>query len=237
NWWLRRSRKRKDSLELLKYLLLEISKLSAPFIPFTAEDIFMRLQKGDQTGTESVHLSDWPSADKKLIDDGLEKQMEEVRGLIAEGLAIRKANQLKVRQPLRSSVLGLSNEFSSDLENLIREELNIKDIIYDKSQKEKIILDLKLDQSLIFEGYAKELMRQIQDMRKEAGYRMDDEVSCQWYSESPELSSAINKWSKEIKTEVSLKTFDNSPHDNKIYNVEKEFELTVNGKVWLGIKK
>src|SRR3989338_1662346 len=144
NWWLRRSRRRKEALGLLRFILLEVAKIIAPFIPFTAEDIHMRLHAGQNAGTQSVHLHDWPSVSKKHIDLGLEKQMEEVRSLIAEGLASRKANQMKVRQPLRSATLGLSVEFPSGLEELMKDELNVKNIVYDKSQKERIVLDLKL---------------------------------------------------------------------------------------------
>ncbi|MEX2090704.1 MAG: class I tRNA ligase family protein [Candidatus Paceibacterota bacterium] len=246
NWWLRRSRKRKDSLELLRYLLLEISKLVAPFIPFTAEEMHQKLRdKSQETRTldpklstlESVHLHDWPLFNKKYINSNLEKQMEDVRGLIAEGLAVRKSNQIKVRQPLRTVSVGLSSEFPAGLEELIKEELNVKGIVYDRSQKEKVILDTELDQALIYEGYARELMRQIQDMRKEAKYRLDEKVFGQWHSDDGELSEAIKKWEEEIKKETLLKEFLNSPHDDKVYDVEKEFEVSSGKKIWLGIKK
>ena len=237
NWWLRRSRKRKEALGLLRFLLLELSKVIAPFIPFTAEDIHMRMHHGQNSGTESVHLHDWPKANKKLIDKNLEKQMDEVRNIVTIGLAQRKEKQIKVRQPLRSVYLGLSNEFPKDLEILVKEELNVKELVYDKSQKDLVFLNTELDEALIYEGYARELMRQIQDMRKEAGYKVDDEVFGQWHSDDTELSVAINKWSDDIKKDVLLKNFENSPHGSEAYDVEKEFELATGKKVWLGIKK
>ena len=237
NWWLRRSRKRKEALDLLRFLLLEISKVIAPFIPFSAEDIHMRLHYGQVSGTPSVHLHDWPKANKKLINKELEKQMEEVRNIVTIGLAQRKEKQIKVRQPLRAIYLGLSNEFPKDLEDLIKEELNVKEIVYDKSLKELVALDTELDQALTYEGYARELMRQIQDMRKDAEYKVNDEVFSQWHSDDPDLSVAISKWRDEIKREVLLKDFTNSPHDDKTYDVEKEFELVTGKKIWVGVKK
>jgi len=237
NWWLRRSRKRKEALGLLRFLLLELSKIIAPFIPFSAEDIHMCLHGGQKAGTESVHLHDWPKANKKLIDKELEKQMEEVQNIVTLGLGQRKEKQIKVRQPLRAIHLGLSNYFPKDLEGLIKDELNVKEVVYDKSQKELVVLNIELDQALIYEGYARELMRQIQDMRKEAGYKMDDTVFGQWHSDNSDLSEAINKWSNEIKKEVSLKEFTNSPHDDKVYDIEKEFELVTGRKIWVGVKK
>ena len=237
NWWLRRSRKRKEALGVLRFLLLELSKVMAPFIPFTAEDIHMRMYSGQTIGTQSVHLHDWPKADKKLIDKELEKQMEEVRNIVTTGLAQRKEKQIKVRQPLKAIHLGLSNEFPKDLEGLMKEELNIKNIVYDKSQKELVFLDTELDEALIHEGYARELMRQIQDMRKEAGYKVDDEVFGQWHSDNSDLSTAINKWTDSIKKDVLLNNFENSPKGDKAFDVEKEFELVAGKTIWLGVRK
>ena len=105
NWWLRRSRKRKEALGLLRFLLLELSKVLAPFTPFIVEDIHARMHRGTKAGTDSVHLHDWPKADKKLINKELEKEMEEVRNIVAIGLAVRKEKQIKVRQPLAKLVL------------------------------------------------------------------------------------------------------------------------------------
>ena len=61
--------------------------------------------------------------------------MDEIRNIVTLGLAQRKEKQIKVRQPLRAVHLGLSNEFPEDLEVLIQGELNVKEVVYDKSQK------------------------------------------------------------------------------------------------------
>jgi len=237
NWWLRRSRRRKEALGLLRFILLEVAKIIAPFIPFTAEDIHMRLHAGQNAGTQSVHLHDWPKVNKKLIDKNLEKQMEEVRNIVTVGLAQRKEKQIKVRQPLRAVHLGLSNEFPGDLEVLVKGELNVKEIVYDKSQKDLVFLNTELDEALIHEGYARELMRQIQDMRKEAGYKIDDEIFGQWHSDNLDLSTAITKWSDETKKDVLLNNFENSQKSDKVFDIEKEFELVAGKKIWVGVKK
>ena len=163
--------------------------------------------------------------------------MEEIKNIVTLGLAQRKDKQIKVRQPLRSVYLGLSNEFPKDLEVLIKEELNVKEMVYDKSQKELVALNTELDQALTYEGYMRELMRQIQDMRKEAKYKVDDEVFGQWHSEDPDLSVAINKWSDDIKKDVMLRSFENSVHNSNVFDVEKEFEFATGKKIWIGVKK
>ena len=246
-WWLRRSRKREEALGILRLLLLELAKVIAPFTPFVAEDIHNRMHKGQKKGTESVHLHEWPSVNKKLINKRLEEEMDEVRNIVTAGLAVRKEKQMKVRQPLRSATIGRSAKFHADLEELIRDELNVKDVIYDKPLKANlaeggkqniaIALDVNLDPALINEGYARELIRQIQDMRKEAKYKMDDKVRCQWHSDNSDISAAVNEWSGEIKKEALLKEFVNGPQGKKKFDVGKEFDIAPQLKIWIGVRK
>jgi len=241
NWWLRRSRKRKESLPLLRSALLEIAKLCAPFIPFTAEEMHMRLHAGSVAGTESIHLHDWPKAIKKLINLKLEEEMSEVRDIVTAGLAVRKEKQVKVRQPLRAVKINRAKKFDAGLEDLIKEELNVKKVLYDITQKETVRqlaeLDLELDQALRAEGYTREMMRQIQDMRKEAKYKLNQKVFVQWHSDDKELSDAINEWSENIKRETLLREFLNSPSDKKDYDIQKETDLAPGKKIWVGVKK
>ncbi|OGM99610.1 MAG: hypothetical protein A2817_00355 [Candidatus Yanofskybacteria bacterium RIFCSPHIGHO2_01_FULL_39_8b] len=254
NWWLRRSRKRKEALELLRFLLLELAKLLAPFTPFLAEDVYRRLTNDQRPTTndkkESIHLHDWPKVNKKLINKKLEEEMEEVRDIVTAGLALRKEKQIKVRQPLASLKLKISAKDGSapggkneklkikeELLNLAKEELNVKEVIYDENQKEEIALDFELSAALINEGYARELIRQIQDMRKEAKYRLDAKVFGQWHSDDQELSSAIHEWTEEIKKEALLNKFVSGPQDKRVYDIEKEFELVSEKKIWIGVRK
>ena len=237
NWWLRRSRKRKESLPLLRAALLEIAKLCAPFIPFTAEEVHMRLHAGTAVGTESIHLHDWPKANKKLINLKLEEEMSGVRDVVTAGLAVRKEKQIRVRQPLRAVKINKAKKFGSGLEDLIKEELNVKKVLYDAKQKEAVLLDLELDQALRAEGYAREMMRQIQDMRKEAKYKLNQRVFVQWHSDDAELSAAINEWAENIKTETLLREFANGPRDTKNHDIQKETDLAPGKKIWIGIGK
>jgi len=233
NWWLRRSRKRKEALELLRFILLELAKILAPFTPFIAEDINRRL-KGEG---ESVHLHDWPKTDKKLIDKKLEEEMEEVRNAVTSGLAVRKEKQIKVRQPLRSAIIKRDKKFQEDLEELVKEELNVKGLAYDKTQELAVLLDTELDAGLVREGYVRELIRQIQDMRKEAKYKLDEKIFCEWHSDDSEVSSAIHEWTEEIEKEALIEKFVASPKGNIVHDVEKEFDLAPSKKIWLGVRK
>jgi isoleucyl-tRNA synthetase len=140
NWYIRRSRTRfwsdidsqdrRQAFETLYTVLIELSKIAAPFIPFIAESIYQNL-KGD--GVESVHLSDFPSYDTSLRDFVLEKGMDYVQKVVSLGHALRKENKIKVRQPLSKVYLASSDEellkFLNEHQNLVLEELNVKEAI------------------------------------------------------------------------------------------------------------
>ena len=110
-------------------------------------------------------------------------------------------------------------------------------MVYDKGQKDLVVLDFELDPELVGEGYARELVRQIQDMRKEAKYKMDEKVYAQWHSDDGDISEAIRKWSKQIAEDALLKEFKNSPQGTESYDVQKELELAPGQKIWVGVKK
>jgi len=245
NWWLRRSRKRKESIGMLRFILFEIAKLLAPFAPFMAEEIYMKVDHiaGE---TNSVHLQDWPKVNQKAINDELETEMGEVKNIVTQGLAIRKEKQIKVRQPLALLTINRGEKFDPGLEDLIKEELNVKEINYDstqgpssykENQKELLVYDLELTQALVDEGLAREIVRQIQDIRKEAGYKFDQEIYCQWHSDSEDLKRVIKNWGGEIKKDTILRELEEKQHDNEVYDIEKEMELAPNKKIWLGVKK
>jgi isoleucyl-tRNA synthetase len=232
NWWVRRSRKRSEALPLLRLVLLDVARLTAPFTPFMAEDLFRRMG-----GTEeSVHLADWPKAGKKFINDKLEAEMAAVREVIAAGLAQRKEQQLKVRQPL-TAVIVKRAKFGKELEALIKDELNVKAVKYDDKQESPVALDTAMTPALVNEGYARELMRQVQDMRKEAKYAMDEPAMVHWFSFDDALAGAIEQWAPAIKEDTVLSMFDRHRKDGQTYDIEKETEIAPTKKIWLGIKK
>ncbi len=134
NWYIRRNRNRfwsseldnsKKSVYMTTYeVLVGLCKICAPIIPYTTEEIYKNL-----TGNESVHLSDFPEVNKELINDEIETKMDLVRDLISIGRNVREETKIKVRQPLSEILLDGKNEnIIGDLTELIKEELNIKNI-------------------------------------------------------------------------------------------------------------
>lgn len=235
NWWLRRSRKRKEALPLLRYLLIETTKLIAPIAPFLAEEVYLQLRDTTKDPI-SVHLAEWPSYKKGQMKDDLESEMEAVRQIVATGLAKRKELSIKVRQPLASVTVTRKTKFKKDIETLLMDELNVKKVKY-VSGGDAVVLDTTLTEALQREGLVREFMRQIQDMRKEAGYDLNQEVYGQWDTENASLAAALTEWTESIKKDVLFSQFVRGPHDTKPYDIEKVCEVTPDQKVWVGIRK
>jgi isoleucyl-tRNA synthetase len=181
NWYIRRSRKRfwkseddndkNEAYQTLHYVLVELSKLMAPFTPFIAEEIYKNL-----TGEESVHLANFPVADEKLVDEKLNQEMGQARNIITEALQLRAKAGIKVRQPLaKFSIFNF--QFSSEIIEIIKEEINVKEVSTNCKDKKEMILDTEITEGLRLEGQAREIIRFIQEMRKEAGYEVDNRIS------------------------------------------------------------
>ena len=136
NWYIRRNRKRfwgsemddsKRSVYITTYeVLLGLSKMIAPIVPFVSEEIYRNL-----TGNKSVHLEDYPKANLDLINDVVERDMDLVRDLISIGRYVREETKIKVRQPLSEALVdGKSKDYIEHLTSLIEEELNVKSVVF-----------------------------------------------------------------------------------------------------------
>ncbi len=136
NWYIRRNRRRfwkgelddsKRAVYKVTYdVLLGVTKLIAPICPFISEDIYRNL-----TNETSVHLSDFPVANLEEVNEHVERRMDLVRDLISLGRKGREDANIKIRQPLSRVLLDKNNEeLISDLGELIKEELNVKEVVY-----------------------------------------------------------------------------------------------------------
>jgi isoleucyl-tRNA synthetase len=210
NWYIRRSRKRfwkseddsdkANAYQTLHTVLVTLAKLMAPFTPFIAEEIYRNL-----TGEESVHLTEYPVADEGLIDEKLNEEMRSTRNIITEGLQLRAKEKIKVRQPL----VGVSirnQKINKELLEIMKDELNVKHIDLQNDQETMIILDTIITPELKLEGQAREIIRFVQETRKEVGFEVDDriEVGYQGFEgvfENPELLHLI---AKEVLAEKGL---------------------------------
>jgi isoleucyl-tRNA synthetase len=163
---------RKLAVETLGYVLLELSKTLAPFMPFLSERVYQGVTEGHDGYRESVHLENWPLGGH--IDEVAVMTMEDTRRVVSLGLEARNKVGIKVRQPLQSlsakDLKGLTEEYF----DLIRDEVNVKDIIENSSLESDVVLDTTISEELQKEGNIRELARAIKDLRKEAGLGQGD---------------------------------------------------------------
>lgn len=139
NWYVRRSRERfwakgmeQDKINAYMTLytaLVTVSKLAAPMIPFMTEDIYRNLVCSiDSNAPESIHLTDYPTADESMIDSKLEEDMAAVLKLVVMGRACRNAANTKNRQPLAKMFVKAPFTLDTYFDEIIEDELNVKDV-------------------------------------------------------------------------------------------------------------
>ncbi len=235
-WYLRRSRDRfksgdetdkKHALATTRYVLIELSKLFAPFVPFYAEYLYQKVKEGH---VESVHLEKWTEY-KPLNKSNLSllTLMKEVRDVVSVGLEQRAKANIKVRQPLSSAILAEGRELPQELLDLVRDELNVKTVSFGKTGESKITLDLTITPELKAEGDIRELIRAIQDLRKKEGLTVSDRVALLLEADK-EAESLVSKYKQEIMkvTLVSDVVFEIVPNGETVKVGEKIFILKIN---------
>lgn len=301
NWYVRRSRRRfwksendgdkNEAYQTLYTVLVELSKLLAPFMPFVSDEIYRNL-----TNKDSVHLEDWPLANRELIDEKLNEEINLLRKVVNLGHAVRAKNKIRVRQPLGKVFVASTNKVELALiesqRSIILEELNVKEIEildnphtiadevitpnskvlgpkygkdvqtiirelkegkfdieegrvkvgnfmlekeeYELSYKGKeghgvesedgvvISIDTNLTEELIQEGLMREIVRNIQDMRKEADYMVSDRILILLKSED-QMEMTIQSYADIIKSETLADELMQSGDIE--WDIEKELEI------------
>ena len=302
NWYIRSNRRRFWASELTEdkkavYLttyetLLTLAKITAPVTPYISEEIYQNL-----TSKTSVHLEDFPKVDEELLSKDLEQRMELVRDICSLGRNAREDAAIKVRQPLNFMILPLVDEaVIEDFESIIKEELNIKEIVYKDDMTEymdyivkpnfkvvgkvfgpkmkdfqeavsklnindvnkikagyfkmnflgeeidvtedmilttlknkkgycaasngktSIVLDTSLTEDLILEGLAREVVRKVQSLRKEADFVITDHINLYYHGDEM-FDKMLASYDEYIKNETLA---DSLLEDQ---NIEKDMEL------------
>lgn len=171
--------------DALFYSLKKTILMFSVIAPFITEKIWQDLKEEFKDGfkEESIHLASWPEVDKKLINKKLEKEISFIKQIIESGLAIRSAEKINVRWPLPKIVISSENKEVKDacetFKDTILNQLNIKklkvnilenvkNIKGNEFKNGKISFDLKINEELEAEGFARELSRRIQALRKKA---------------------------------------------------------------------
>jgi isoleucyl-tRNA synthetase len=195
-WYLRRSRDRlkdgdTDAKKTLYYVLKTVAKIMAPFAPFAAEDIWQKLKTNDDVA--SVHLTEWPKAES--VDEKILSEMVMVREICTEGNALRKKLNIAVKQPLAS--FTVAGELSNTYFEIIKDELNVKEILIGT----EFAYDTEITPELKREGNYRELVRALQDLRKETGLTPDDVIKLKI---SENAQNLITGFENDLKKTVQI---------------------------------
>jgi isoleucyl-tRNA synthetase len=249
NWYVRRSRDRfqrpasdkekQEAFSTLHNVLIRSAKTMAPYTPFVADMIYRNLVDSET----SVHLElqdevkDLNEDEKKAVVD-----MEAARDIVKEGLGLRAANSMKVRQPLSKLVVA-GKEIDDALVEMAKDEVNVKEIefatelpkwdkgVSSEESKTKVALDLEITVELKSEGVAREIIRHGQIMRKEAEYALDDRISLVFVTQGEYLNQVFEQNKDMILTALQVDKVVNEKVDTDIgQDIELEEET-----VFLGV--
>lgn len=210
-WYLRRSRDRfkeegsdkQAALKTMRYILIGLSEVMAPFTPFVAEGLWQKVTGNNFSDQyTSVHLQNWPQMPD--INETVIGEMIIVRKIVEMGLAQRDSKKIKVRQPLQkitvtSKTLDVSNQ---DLIELIKDELNIKEVVFQSGDKDAVELDVEMTSELEKEGLKREIVRLVNQLRKEQGLTIEDRIMLYWWADEEIVKAVFSDYGKEIKSDV-----------------------------------
>jgi isoleucyl-tRNA synthetase len=224
-WYVRRSRDRiksddanekKAVVHTLGFALDRLSKLIAPITPFIAEEIYQGIHKFNFSTKNSVHLELWPSFDSTKINNLLETDMGVVREVVTKALDERKKANIAVKQPLLSIEVSGTN-LTDKYADVIADELNVKKVLFLKTSVNttapaeiSVKLDTTITKELELEGLLRELVRQVNSVRKEKGLTIGDKVSISFCTASVDVAAVLDKFSNELKhstQSVAIKLF------------------------------
>jgi isoleucyl-tRNA synthetase len=259
-WYVRRSRKRfqrpdsNKALEevsaILGFVLVEFSKVMAPFMPFISEYIWQEITpRFAKKYPESVHLINWSTIKSPPLAQHYIIKMNSIRELASMGLSLRQSAGIKVRQPLsKFSILKKPDTIRLDGEflKILAEEINVKEItideylpkgpnwIFQESDNWKVALNNYISEELKEEGEFRDLIRNIQEMRQEISIHPKDKIYL-YIITLPDVEKTIKSRISEFKKEVGAKEIFFKKADK--FDIIKEYKRADGKEITIAIKK
>lgn len=234
-WYVRRSRDRMktegedrlEALATLRFVLDTFSKMIAPFMPFLGEMVYQEIDGGFIAREDrlSVHLEDWP--EMSGVDTGILEVMGEARSIVSRALDIREEAGVAIKQALSEmTVTTPSGDMNKQLVEVLKDEINVKHVVVNTGAL-KVELDLKLTPELVREGMARDVIRRVNQLRKDAGLTIQDRIDLKLWSPDDDGKLMFDVHGDEIRsaTLANSCTFEKSDAKNQkeFRSAEKDF--------------
>jgi len=226
------------ALSTLYQALVTVAKLLAPITPFISEEIYQNLVVNfDKKAPRSVHMSEWPNANKRFIDKDLEEKVEFAKKIIDASLAARQQTQLKLRWPAKQVVVVSGNKKVAaavkEVNDLLKMMCNAKGVVTSAKKPDgefsevnfdfgTVLTDKKLDVDLMEEAIFRELIREVQSLRKQNKFNVNEMIVLSLSSDE-KTNAGLKKFEKDLKKEVGAKKIIFGEVDGK-YKGSLEFE-------------
>jgi isoleucyl-tRNA synthetase len=219
-WVSEKGRDKISALSTLYEALVTLSRLMAPITPFISEEIHHNLVHHLDPNTHpSVFAFEWPKTNQKMVDKKLEEQMDVVKMIIETSYSARQQANLKLRWPLKQ-VLVISDDKKvaqavKQLEDILLVMCNAKSVkvVEEKPEGEfvevefdlgKVLVDKKMDEELLKEALVRELIREVQELRKKHGFHVKESISLTVNSDE-KTNEILESYVKNLKKEVGAK--------------------------------
>lgn len=227
----------KMAVATLKEVYVNLLQMLAPFVPFVTDSVWQELKKKGIVEEESVHLSSWPKAEAKRIDEKLEKDFENALAVVEKGLAGRDRAQIGLKWPLAKAVVSCEEKLSEGLQEIVKAQLNVKVLEFKRKGGLAVKLDTKMTPELESEGYARELSRQVQAFRKKLGLIRSDKIELGVFVDE-KFSKVLEGQEKFIKARTNSKKIsvfvDGKEKDEERFKNKNDFKIK-NEKGVIGI--
>ena len=215
-WYIKNSRSRFKSnninerlsaMNTLSYVLKNLSKLLAPLTPFISEIIYQKLREKGIVNLESVHLEFWPEFNEKLIDKEVLKNMELTKEIVKKSLELRDNAKIPIRQVLNEIKLigvDLKNEYL----DIIAETINVRKVNIESREEAELLveLDTNITPSLRLEGLARNLIRHLNNYRKQLNLSTKNRINLYIKVNDKEISEALERHEEKIKNMIQADT-------------------------------
>lgn len=201
----------------LKNSFVDCLKMFACVCPLISESIWQELRKNGIVKEESVHLCEWPKADKKMIDVKLEQEFEVVMKIIEAGLAERDKIKIGLKWPLAKAEVKVNGILSDEMIEIIKNQLQVKEVevVNFKENNELMVkFDTEITDELEAEGYARNISRAVQALRKKAGLVKEDKIDLILIVDT-QLNLLLEFQKEFLKSRINAKKLEVASKDSK----------------------